>query len=262
MVRPNPIPSIWSAATRAWVDAFHAINRMRALTFSVCVILLLFHAAEWGIGIGFADPAASARSYFETALTQVLVAVVQAVLLAPFAIAVHRFILLGEVTTGYWLNPGDRRFRGFAFNAAQLALLRLAPGLITAVVARHSMGLGALLVIVLNIVAIVISVRIVILFPALAVDAARPTWRHAADDTRGYSWRVFFALFVVALPLLPLMAILVAPFLVGAIGPGGFHAGLPLVLAAVGASVLAVIITAVLVALASRLYRALGNALA
>jgi hypothetical protein len=39
--------------------------------------------------------------------------VVQAFLLTPYAIAVHRFIVLGEKTTGYRIAPTDPKFQRF-----------------------------------------------------------------------------------------------------------------------------------------------------
>ena len=48
--------------------------------------------------------------------------------LTPLAIAIHRFILLGETTSSYRLELGQRRFRRFAFYTFLLNLIALAPG--------------------------------------------------------------------------------------------------------------------------------------
>jgi hypothetical protein len=261
MAGTQPIPSIWSAATRAWADAFHAISRMRGLALVVCLILFLFAMIQWSIATGFVDQPYGSSSYVSAVLTQVVLAAFQAVVLAPFAIAVHRFILLDEVTPRYRLDPGDQRFLRFAFNAVQLALLSRVPGLIGAFIAQRSPILGGLVALVLHIVVAVIMIRVVILFPAVAVDAARPTWRHASQDTSGHSWRVFFVLLVTGLPFALLAAILVGPFLVDAVDRDGLHFGVSSILAALAGSVLATIVTAVLVTVASRLYRVLGTSL-
>jgi hypothetical protein len=234
---------------------------MRGPALIVCLALILFGMLQWSIATGFADQPYGSHSYVGAVLTQAVLAAFQAVILAPFAIAVHRFVLLGEVTSRYRLDPGDKRFLRFAFNAVQLALLNRAPDLIGAIIAQRSQIMGGLVVVVLHLIVAVIAIRVVILFPAVSVDAAQPTWRRASQDTRGHSWRVFFVLFMTGLPLVPLAAILVGPFLFAAVDQEGLHFGVPAMLAAVGGAVLAMIITAVMVAAASRLYRTLSVSL-
>ena len=253
----HPIPSIWSAATRAWADMFEAIRRMPALSVTMAVILLLFQLIGLVVGLDVVMEDGAVRFGIGASLTSLVLSAIKAVLLAPFAIAVHRFVLLGEVTQRYRLDPADERFLRFAFYGVLLAVLAVLPHLVGAVFALVWHALGGFVSFVLHIVVAVIAVRVAILFPAVAVDAADPTWRHAIDDTKGHSWHVFFVLLVTALGLVPLGAVLIAPFVSAAIDEAWFAQ----IMIAIGTGLLTLVATTILVAAASRLYRALSVSL-
>ena len=259
MTDQNPIPSIWTAATHAWADAFHAIARMWRLALIACLILGLFQIALWEIMAR--DLLDLSHSSAGAIAAQSVLGVLQAVCMTPFAIAVHRFVLLGEVASGYRLNFRDLRFRRFASNAAQLALLYQAPNLLGTIILHQAPLLGALLVLVLRIVVVIISIRVIILFPAVAVDAARPSWQNAVADVRGHSWRVFVTVFVTSLPLALLAIVLIIPLVASAFAHGGKFQGISTLPIAIAGSILVLLTTTILLALASRLYRALGASL-
>ena len=101
--------------------------------------------------------------------------IVQAVLLAPLAIAVHRFVLLGETTSRYPLEPGSSRYLRFVGFAILVKILWLIPSTIESLIpgAENNpavmAGLG-IVVLALFIAVVIIVVRRVILFPAIAID--------------------------------------------------------------------------------------------
>ncbi len=69
--------------------------------------------------------------------------------------------------------------------------------------AQENPGIVALLglvVLALFIAVVIVTVRRVILFPAIAVDAPGATWSNARHDTKGSSWRVAFIFVCAALP--------------------------------------------------------------
>jgi len=257
MMSPQPIPSIWSAATRAWSDTFQVIRRMPGLVLTMAVILLLFQLVSLVVGLDLVMTDGAVRFGIGASLTTLVLSAIKAVLLAPFAIAVHRFVLLDEVTPRYRLDPANERFLRFAFYGVLLAALTVLPHLVGAVFALVWRGFGGFASFVLHIVVAVIAVRVVILFPAVAVDAADPTWRHAIDDTKGHSWHVFFVLLVASLGLVPLGVVLIAPFVSAAIDQAWFAE----IMIAIGTGLLMLVATTVLVAAASRLYRALSVSL-
>ena len=65
---------------------------------------------------------------------------------------------------------------------------------------------------------LIVTVRRVILFPAIAVDAPGATWSNARRDTKGSSWRVAFILFCVAVPGTILGGLLYWALLSGGLG--------------------------------------------
>jgi hypothetical protein len=48
---------------------------------------------------------------------------------------------------------------------------------------------------------VVVPLRAIILFPAVAVDAPGASWSRAMADTRGYTWRIYSIVVLAALPL-------------------------------------------------------------
>lgn len=123
--------------------------------------------------------------------------VVQAVLLAPLAIAVHRFVLLGEKANRYPFEPNGSRFARFAGFAILVKILWLIPNTIDTLIPNARVVTSILLIAI-----IIILLRRVILFPAIAVDAPGATWSKAGLDTKGSSWRVAFVFVLTALPFL------------------------------------------------------------
>ena len=134
--------------------------------------------------------------------------VAQGFLLTPVAIAVHRFVLLGEVTARYALNPfaprfflflhldGDLPNAGDAIPMLPMAISRPIGGVDAYRLPRgHGVdGRGALH-----------RCGLLILFPAIAVDARGAHWRNAFDDTKGQTLRVIGAVMVAAIPFLIVM---------------------------------------------------------
>jgi hypothetical protein len=103
--------------------------------------------------------------------------IVQAVLFAPLAIAVHRFVLLGEKTSRYPLEPKSSRYLRFAGFAILVKILWLIPSAIESLIPAIRdnnpalvSGLG-IVAFVLVITVVIIVVRRAILFPAIAIDA-------------------------------------------------------------------------------------------
>ena len=178
-------------------------------------------------------------------------AVLHYALLTPFFIAVHRFIILGEVTRHYRLQWEDPRFQLFFCWAFTIfALSRFA--LLGPVLPKHWMF--QLIAFGLAIAVCVGFTRVTILFPAIAVDAPGASPAHAIEDTKGHGWYIFF-LFL--LPFLPSVLLL------------AFVGGLTVVLQPLAGKLLlvplaglaGVVWMTMAVVLASRLYQSLGNRL-
>ena len=138
----------------------------------------------------------------------------QAALLAPLAIAVHRFVLLGEKTNRYPLEPKSSRYLRFVGFAILVKILWLIPSTIESLISivrdnNPALATGLkFLAFVLVITVVIVVVRRAILFPAIAIDAPGATWSKARLDTKGSSWRVAFVFILTALPLLVINGLL------------------------------------------------------
>src|SRR6266436_3609118 len=135
--------------------------------------------------------------------------------LTPYAIAVHRFIILGEKTTSYRIASTEPRFRRFFGWSLVFLVLSSAT--------QQSFDVDVVLggpVLALAVLAFVFAIRAIVLYPAVAVDAPGANWRQAIADTRGHAWRILFIILGAILPLVILALIvwlLVAG--VGHVGP-------------------------------------------
>jgi hypothetical protein len=209
-------PPVFGTAVIAWGDAFRAMGAMPAVTGIAFVLVLVTSLASFAI---IPNPYALVGSPW-LPVVSIASSIVQAVLLAPLAIAVHRFVLLGETTNRYPLEPGSSRYLRFVGFAILVKILWLIPSTIQALIpgatgnaaAAAALGIVAL---VLFVTVIIIVVRRAILFPAIAIDAPGATWNNAGLDTKGSSWRVAFIFVLTALPILvvamPLYWLLLTP---------------------------------------------------
>jgi len=198
-------PSAFTIALVGWRDALRAITQMMpvagpAFLFTLVaeVALQLLHSHSRAIEFAILP----------------LYWVAQSLVLTPLAIAVHRYVLLEEVTRHYALDPSDPRFqRYFGFAVAVQALwLSLWVWLI---IGHFAFGwpalpgepippeagehLGWILLVgfagpMLTCLIIVrVTLRAAILFPAVATDAPGAGWRNARDDSEEHIFRMFCA---------------------------------------------------------------------
>lgn len=166
--------------------------------------------------------------------------------ITPIFIAVHRYIVLGEITPRYRLAPSEPRFLLFFGWSAVLSLGSAVPVLLGLLVtADFALVLGVALIVLFFIA----SVRLIILFPAIAIDAPGADWRNAWADSRGNFWRIFGIIMFTMLPLI----------LAGLLLMGLFGAQSRILI--VISSVIALAGGVLGVAAASRLYQALARRL-
>jgi hypothetical protein len=224
-------------------DVFQAVRAMPLLTAGVVVLLILQAMLELAASIFIPE---------QSLLGGGLVNIVYYLLITPFLIAVHRFIVLGEVTDKYRLDWRNRRYQLFFGWAFAVLVLSLLPDLVSKLPGDPAVRL--LLVLASYIVVFIIFIYSMILFPAIAVDAPGATLRHALADSRGHGWMIF-AGFVV--PFIP-SAIIVALIVLAAFFELPLAGSTP-VLVLIGLIKMFWIMLAV--AIASRLYIGLGDRL-
>jgi hypothetical protein len=235
-------PPIFRSALTAWLETFLALSSMKMVTgvafVAIAAVAILGDLIEGLIG---APPLWAQLLRFPFCIPEAFVE-------APFAIAVHRYVLLGEVTKRYRLTPSEPRFmRYFGFTVVIQVLMSFR-------YMRVPVQMEALLfaVAAISIVALVVSVRTSILFPAVAVDAAAATWRNAMRDTKGHFWRL---LVIIGITLLPAVVLDYLPAYL--VVPGFFAAPIGILLAAT----YSIVQVSTLAAVATRLYGALADKL-
>jgi hypothetical protein len=135
-------------------------------------------------------------------------------LLTPFFIAVHRFILVGEIADRYRVDPQDRRFaRFFTWSLVLWLMLVFLPALaietlsLPLALISPTMAMSTLALVM--IVAAFVSVRLIVLFPAIAVDAPGATPANAFADMQGFAFDVFLICLLAILPVVSVEQMLI-----------------------------------------------------
>jgi hypothetical protein len=189
-------PAIIGSAITAWRDAFAAINGMPIL-MAVAFALLLAANAAYALFIPQSDTGQAVGLSLGLQVLGFVLWLIESFLLAPVAIAVLRFVLLGEVTPSYALNPSDQRllrFFGFLalFSTLWAALWAIMTWFFSQDWSAMAMAIGGMLILALLVVICIVLLRTVILLPAIAVDAPGAQWGNAFADSNGHSWRILF----------------------------------------------------------------------
>ncbi len=234
--------SFTAATITAHRDAWAALRAMPQLALIVVGIILAHTALQ--VGLTHLVPR---NSLFG----RDLLSIPYYALVTPYFIAVHRFILLGEVTRRYQVHWDDHRFQlffGWAFTL--FVLTRLAS--LDHVLPQHWMF--KFIALVATVTAAVLFTRVTIMFPAIAVDAPGADPRRAFEDTRGHGWYIFFLFLVPFIPSLLVVALIGAVSLVfRSLG------GLLFLVPVLGFASIVWLTMAVVIA--TRLYQWLGNRL-
>jgi hypothetical protein len=185
-------PSIINLAFVGWRDGVRAVVDMKLVASTTFLFVL---------AVGTVHHMLLASGHLWATVVGVpLGLIAKSLALTPLAIAVHRYVLLNETTRRYALDFSDLRFRRFFGFTLALQAAWLVPTLFTiaASTARFAFVMASLVAFV---AVYVVTLRTVILFPAIAIDAPGVGWKNAMDDTRGHTFRVLFVLLLAAVPL-------------------------------------------------------------
>jgi hypothetical protein len=197
-------PSAFKIALVGWRAALRAITEMMSVAGPAFLFTLMAEAAlqlfrSHSLAIEFA--------------ILPLYWVAQSLVLTPLAIAVHRYVLLEEVTKHYALDRSDQRFQRYFGFAVALQALWLSlwiwwiiahfvfgapmPGEPVPPGAGENLGwilvVGLAAPLVTCFVIVRVTLSIAILFPAVAIDAPGAGWRNARDDSEEHIFHMFCA---------------------------------------------------------------------
>jgi hypothetical protein len=197
-------PSIMTALFWAYWDLCHVLRKAwRPALFAYLILSVGSVAAAVGPKLLTYDPLGQAAM-------RLAILVGLCFLLTPFLLAVHRLVLLGEEETRYDFKPSSPRFQlFFGWLAVTVVLMSFPSTLGTLAEAKNPvyyfdrppLDLYSPIVAAARIVAWLMVLQLLVLFPAVAVDAPGAGWQNAIRDTRNHIW---FALAVTILPFIPI----------------------------------------------------------
>jgi len=197
-------PSAFTIALVGWRAALRAITQMMPVAGPAFLFTLVAEAALQLLhSHSLATEFAILPLYW----------VAQSLVLTPLAIAVHRYVLLEDVTRHYALDRSDQRFQRYFGFAVALQALWLSlwvwwiiahfvfgapmPGEPVPPGAGEHLGwilvLGLAVPLVTGFAIVRVTLRAAILFPAVATDAPGAGWRNARDDSEEHIFRMFCA---------------------------------------------------------------------
>ena len=187
------------ASWRAAFAAFNAMKGLFALALAAVIVLglLRYRSLFW--------PAYENPPYLQFAAWTAALDLCEVGVLSILAIAVHRFVLLSETTSKDTLFVSPRRLLTFAAYAAipilawrqsQLWMLFHIP-LIADLIEEYMIAVAQLAFLA----ALASLATMVILFPAIAVDAEGANLRNAWRDSWRGSWRILLVVFCTQLPI-------------------------------------------------------------
>jgi hypothetical protein len=243
----QPMPPIGAAASLAYrdlVDAGRALTRVSAVAFA---IVILSDQAERVL----LAPGPEAGN--DVALAAYLIGLVQTLLITPYLIAVHRYIVLGERTQTYAMTFGSVRLQAYFLCWAVLSTLAVAPGFLPTMSSFEQTAGGAIGLAILGylIGVMVFGLRLTLLFPAVAVDAAGADVANALADAKGQLWRIFATGLVAGVPLMAVAYVI----------PSILGIGTDTLIVSLVRSVVAFVLLTQFVVISSRLYLWLGDRL-
>jgi hypothetical protein len=194
-------------------------------------------------------------------LREVGIRVAESFLLTPFLIAVHRFIILGEVTPRYALEPRSPRFERYFVWSLLLWIIAISAVLLVRPLTEGvSMAVAAAMVLAALAIVTFVNLRLTLLLPAIAVDAPGATAANAFAATKGHVVAMLFIFVLAVLPPISVVTTLALGLLLwspksmddGGLSPGSLALAvlLPLV---------QVTVYALLAAAASRIFQALAD---
>ena len=244
----SKIPIMAPVAT-GYKDAISMIRTMPMVAGIAFLIMLAFNLLEYVV------PFRTTESAIGGVALAIIVSAVQNFFLTPVMIAVHRFIILHEVAPRYVLEPTQPVFQAFFAWLMALSVLGLLTMPLFAIEIGAVLSLGVILVTLA--VVILVSTRLSILFPAIAVAAPGATAANAWADSKPHTFRIFLIFLLAIIPIAIGALFVLFPFVLSADGQSEVLS-IPAMFVMAVFQMFAVILC---VAIASRLYEALADRL-
>jgi hypothetical protein len=185
---------IWQTVGAAYGLGLRSVLRFPIATLAVSTVLL-------GIN-SYTVPLSLDGIVGAPLLVLLLNDVLRAVVLAPFAILIHRSIILGDNTGTYWTMGTHRRAAQFVLAALLLVLVQEVTSVVNAL-NRYS-GWFILPGLVCTIASLVFDIRLCLAFPAIATDQSATPIRESFRIVRGSGLPIFFVFLFIGLCWAPI----------------------------------------------------------
>jgi hypothetical protein len=207
---PSPRVPIVATILKAWADAFRAIAAMPAVALFALVILAVVGVVAWWVSVAvLLNPGRTVLEWLASPTWFVLFLIntsLQIVLLAPLCIAVQRFVIRRDIARRYPLNPLRPSYLNYVAVALAINLAFRLPDLMR-VLAPYVLTLSVwielgiwLLTLALMIAVLIVALRRIALFAAIAVNAPNATWRGIAPADAGNTFRIMLIMLAIWLP--------------------------------------------------------------
>jgi hypothetical protein len=241
------LPSVPQAVAQAYRDLVYSIRTLWPLAVIAFLILVANAIAQHVLRLD--DDTEGFRF-----LIGFMLGAAQQFFLMPYYLAVHRLIILDEVTRSYRLAPRELGFQRFYWLSIAFDFLFFLPTIMMPLLAfvriRYQLAFFAITVVVV----IITFLRLFIVFPAFAVDAPGASLKNAYADMKGRSWRTAGIILLADLPfVLPLLVL--AMMFVGDQEGGRSWS----IFMDVAGSAIGVVLVTLLIVIASRLYMSFGD---
>jgi hypothetical protein len=231
-------------------DIIRVAQSMPGLTLTATAILFAFNVLDLLTAPHLPD------GPLVPLLKEVGLRVAESFLLTPFLIAVHRFILIDETTARYAIAPRSPRFERFFAWSVLIWLLTASVSLLRPLAEGVPTGIGIGAVVVASVAVFVISLRLTILFPAIAIDAPGASVSNTFADTRGHVIGMLLIFLLANLPVVVFFVLVMLLFPIKAIESGFSAATIPF---AAVLGVFQLVIYTTMVAAASRIFQAVAE---
>ena len=242
---------IWPTLGASYREWRRMLPALRPLVINAFLIVLAISVLDQFIPARLAD-----QKPFGTAITLVEAAI-RAFLLTPVLIAIHRFIILDEITKTCAVPLGEPAFRRFFAWLFAFEVLAGFPLDFLGVLQNFNVTLaaGTIGFVAALVVAVALMVRLSILPPAIAVEAPGARLASVLEDTKGWGLRIFAIFF---LAVIPWLAVDLAVFAL--IGRGAAVTGsVPGMIGLVFGGILQTALLTLMAVIASLLFIALGT---
>jgi hypothetical protein len=240
------LPSIPQAVIQAYRDLVHSIRTLRRLVGIAFLILLAAGIIQHLLRLD--DDTERSRL-----LLGFLLGAAQQFLLMPYYLAVHRLVILDEATRSYRLAPREPGFQRFYWLSVAFDFLLFLPTMMMPLLAPLRIRYQVALFMIAFFVTAYVFLRLIVIFPAFAVDAPGATLKNAYADTKGRSWRTLGIILLAHLPFIP--ALVALAMLVGDPKTGRS----PSIVMDVAGGAIGVLLVTLLIVIASRLYMSIGD---